>query len=93
MSPADGNTVIRHLRTLSAGARCSAPDEELLRKFVAERDEGAYAALLGRHGPLVWSVCRRLLTCTQDAEDAFQATFLVLAYKARSIGRPKLLAN
>jgi RNA polymerase sigma factor (sigma-70 family) len=94
MTPADGDTVISHLRrTLRAGVFAGAPDEELLERFVAQRDEAAFAALLRRHGPLVWGICQRLLAHRQDAEDAFQATFLVLARKAASIGRRKLLAN
>src|SRR5713226_761890 len=94
MNPADGNTVISHLRrTLCAGARAGTPDEELLEQFVTQRDEAAFAALLRRHGPMVWGVCQRLLAHRQDAEDAFQATFLILARKAAAIGRRKLLAN
>jgi RNA polymerase sigma factor (sigma-70 family) len=90
MTRADGNTVFGQFRrTLLAGA----PDEELLALFVAQRDEAAFAALVRRHGPTVWAVCRRLLTHRQDAEDAFQATFLILACKAASIERRALLAN
>src|SRR5262249_22555061 len=94
MTSADGNTVISYLRmTLCAGKWGGAPDEELLEQFVTQRDEAAFAALLRRHGPMVWGVCQRLLAHHQDAEDAFQATFLILARKAAVIGRRQLLAN
>ena len=60
-------------------------DRQLLDRFAAGRDEAAFAALMQRHGPLVWGVCWRALHHTQDAEDVFQATFLVLAPKAGSV--------
>jgi RNA polymerase sigma-70 factor (ECF subfamily) len=66
-------------------------DRHLLERFVTARDEAAFAALVRRHGPMVLGVCRRLLHDAHEAEDAFQATFLVLVHKARSIGRPELL--
>jgi RNA polymerase sigma factor (sigma-70 family) len=66
-------------------------DRHLLERFISTRDEAAFAALVQRHGPMVLGVCRRLLHDAHEAEDAFQATFLVLAHKARSIGRPELL--
>jgi hypothetical protein len=89
MAHAQLGTVLRQLRTL-AGAAAPAEDSDgrLLERFVAHEDETAFAALLQRHGPMVLAVCRRHLPCEQDAEDAFQATFVVLARKAAAIRRP-----
>jgi RNA polymerase sigma-70 factor (ECF subfamily) len=66
-------------------------DRHLLERFVGSQDEVAFAALVQRHGSMVLGVCRRLLHDEHEAEDAFQATFLVLVHKARSIGRPESL--
>jgi RNA polymerase sigma factor (sigma-70 family) len=64
-------------------------DGQLLRQYFAHRDEAAFAALVRRHGPMVLAVCRRLLRSVEDAEDAFQATFIVLARKGHRVaGQP-----
>jgi RNA polymerase sigma factor (sigma-70 family) len=68
-------------------------DERLVRDYVASHDAGAFAAIMRRHGGLVYGVCRRVLGREQDVEDAFQATFLVLVRKAPSLSRPNLLGN
>jgi RNA polymerase sigma factor (sigma-70 family) len=68
-------------------------DRHLLRRFAAEGEEASFAALVLRHGPLVLSVCRRLLGDAHEAEDAFQATFLLLARQAGAIRKPDSLAS
>src|SRR5262245_49196745 len=85
MPRASAGTLLRHLRELVASGRDARGDRELLESFRTRRDETAFAVLLQRHGPLVWRVCRRALEHEQDAEDAFQAAFIVLAKKAASI--------
>jgi RNA polymerase sigma factor (sigma-70 family) len=80
------SALINHVRHFAGTDRADdATDRELLRRYTAERDERAFAALVHRHGPLVWNACRRVLNHAQDAEDAFQATFLVLARKASAV--------
>jgi RNA polymerase sigma-70 factor (ECF subfamily) len=68
-------------------------DKQLLHRFHAHRDEAAFEALVQRYGAMVLGVCRRVLDHSQDAEDAFQATFLVLVRKAGTISKPELLGN
>ncbi|WP_227255035.1 RNA polymerase sigma factor [Frigoriglobus tundricola] len=83
--------VIRHLR--NAATADGATDAHLLQRFAHHRDGPAFAALVERHGPMVLGVCRRILRDPQDADDAFQATFLVLVHKTSSITRPQSLAS
>jgi RNA polymerase sigma factor (sigma-70 family) len=87
-------TLVRHIHKL-AGPQVPAEqsDGDLLRRFTAYREEAAFSALVERHGPLVLAVCRRVLRHEQDAEDAFQATFLVLARRAASIRRQQSVAS
>src|SRR5262245_9034022 len=92
-----GKTITDVVRDLGRLAKLRAdlalPDAQLLERYVVQRDEAAFEALLHRHGPLVFGVCRRLLFDPHDVEDAFQATFLILARKAGDIGRRALLGN
>jgi RNA polymerase sigma factor (sigma-70 family) len=77
------DAVLREIRKLAPTADADGlTDRELLQRFAAERDEGAFAEVVRRHGPMVSGVCRRLLGQREDAEDVFQAAFLVLARKA-----------
>jgi RNA polymerase sigma factor (sigma-70 family) len=80
-------TLLRYLRRLARPPGAGLSDGQLLARFVAQRDEAAFELLVWRHGPMVLNVCRRLLATAQDAEDAFQATFLVFVRKAHSIRR------
>src|SRR5262245_10416386 len=75
--------VLHHVRRLMSGR--PVPDSLLLERFARHADESAFAALMGQHGPLVWSVSRRGTGHEQDAEDVFQATFLLLARKAATV--------
>jgi RNA polymerase sigma factor (sigma-70 family) len=77
------DSLMAYLRHLKPEGE-STSDGALLQRFVCG-DQGAFASLVRRHGQLVWGVCARLLPVTQDAEDAFQAAFLVLARKAKSL--------
>ena len=94
MATAQLQTLLRHMRRLAVSrSTAGASDAQLLERFVTERDELAFELLIWRHGSMVLSACRRVLRHDQDAEDSFQATFLALARKARSIGKRQSLAG
>jgi len=88
------NQVIWHFRRIALrqdGAGLT--DSELLEQYIARQEEAAFEALLHRHGPMVLGVCRRVLRNEADAEDAFQATFLVLVRRAASLRSPSTVSN
>ena len=87
------NLVIEQLRAVLLRDGAGLTDGQLLECFVARRDNAAFEALMRRHGPMVLAVCRRILRNHHDSEDAFQATFLVLARKAASIMPREAVGN
>src|SRR5258707_8494712 len=93
MPASNAAKVLRHLRDAALREGVGLSDGQLLDHCIHRHDEAAFAALVRRHGPMVWGVCRRMLRGYQDAEDAFQATFLVLVRKASSIRPPEMVAN
>src|SRR5690348_8289434 len=93
MKMSQTSKVIQHLRqAMLSRDGAGLTDGQLLGCFVERRDEAAFAALVRRHGPIVWGVCRRLLS-HHDAEDAFQAAFLVLSLKAATVRPREMVAN
>jgi RNA polymerase sigma factor (sigma-70 family) len=90
MGAAPLHTLLGYIRRLGSDG-ADGGDGELVRRFAADRDEAAFTTLVRRHGPMVWSVCSRLACNANDAEDAFQATFLILARKAASLRNPESL--
>ncbi len=87
------DSVLCHARRLAdEGALENMPDQYLLQCFAEDRDEAAFAQLVRRHGPMVLGICRRVLRDTHAADDVFQATFLALARRPRSIRNVSSLA-
>jgi RNA polymerase sigma factor (sigma-70 family) len=94
MAMSQVNGVLEHLqRTVLLREHISLTDGQLLEEYISRREEAALATLARRHGPMIWGVCRRLLVNHHDAEDAFQAAFLVLVRKASSIVPRDMVAN
>lgn len=88
MATSPMSKVVQHLRNLVMGEAEGYTDGQLLEEFLYRQDEAAFAALVRRHGPMVLGTCQRILQNSHDAEDAFQASFLVLVRKAGSfLGR------
>jgi RNA polymerase sigma factor (sigma-70 family) len=93
MARPQAELLLQQIRRLAGrDAAGGASDAELLRHFLNEGDEAAFTALVRRHGAMVWQVSRSALVQREDAEDVFQATFLVLARKAGSVRKPESLA-
>src|SRR6266536_5516792 len=95
MSMADAQTLCRPLALgqRPGPAAANQTDRELVDRFLRQQDEAAFAALVQRHGPMVLALCRRILDHEQDAEDAFQATFLILVRRAGTLDNPDLLSS
>ena len=89
----NSSLLLRFIRRIARPSDGETSDRHLLERFASGHDETAFAALVERHGPMVFGVCRRILRSSHDAEDAFQAAFLVLARKAGSIRQPDALGN
>lgn len=94
MAAGQANRIVHHLRWIAQGCEERAQtDGKLLECFICRQDESAFEELLRRHGPMVLGVCRRLLSNVHDADDAFQATFMVLVRKARSVVPRELVGH
>src|SRR5690348_3393526 len=94
MANAPLNLVVRQIHRLAGGgAADELTDGQLLERFAAGLEEAAFEALVRRHGPMVLGLCRRVLRDHHRAEDAFQATFIVLFRRARFLHGRQSLAN
>jgi RNA polymerase sigma factor (sigma-70 family) len=93
MAVSQASNVFHCIRTLSVHQHDDTTDADLLDLYVRQKDESAFEALVRRHGSMVLGVCRRILGNGPDAEDAFQATFLVLVRKAATIRPAGMVGN
>src|SRR5262245_47195699 len=93
MADQQGGSLVPLRKLLETHTAPELTDGQLLTRYFAQRDESAFAALMKRHGPLVFGVCRHVLGHEHDAEDAFQGTFLVLARKAQTIRQQESVAG
>jgi RNA polymerase sigma factor (sigma-70 family) len=94
MANRSASPLLAFIRRLAASrTHCELTDAELLQRFAVGRDESAFSTLMNRHGPMVLGVCQAVLQDVHDAEDVFQATFLVLVRKPKSVGKPASLAS
>src|SRR5262249_46009009 len=94
MATEQADNALRQLRKAIPPAHVGTiPDAQLLARFVRHRDEAAFELLVWRHGPMVLSVCRRVLRDAWDVDDAFQATFLTLVRRAGSIGKRESVSS
>src|SRR5215831_4117868 len=94
MATASMSTFLRRLtRGMAAGTLRDQSDRHLVERFLAGRDEAVFEAIVRRHGPMVYRVCWRVLHQEQDTEDAFQATFLILAQNLRNVRKREALAS
>lgn len=93
MNAADGQRLVQHIHRLAGANSAARSDGELLRRYLDAGDQAAFAALMRRHATMVFSVCHSVLRQRDDAEDALQAAFLILAQKAASIRRQEALGG
>src|SRR5215510_11728162 len=85
--------LLRLTRGMVAETLADQSDQQLVERFLGGRGEAVFETIVRRHGPMVYRVCWRVLRQEQDAEDAFQATFLILAQQLRTVRRPASLAS
>src|SRR4051795_1963416 len=91
--PVLGEFLRRLTRGMAAETLGDRSDRDLVHQVLEDRDEASLQTIVNRHGPMVYRVCWRILQHSQDTEDAFQATFLILAQKLRTVRKQASLAS